>query len=1048
MRPIKLTMTAFGPYGKKEEIDFTRLSGRNIFLITGPTGAGKTTVFDGISYAIYGEASGEDRDGESLRSQFADEDTLTSVELEFELRGKRYYIKRIPKQMKKKSRGEGFTEQKTDGEMEIYDEETVKVISGVSNVNDKINEIMGINYEQFKQIMMIPQGEFRKLLTSESKDREKVLQKIFGTEAYKLVEFKLTEMAKELRKNIGELNNKQIENINRIQWGENETLKGLIEKENKNNNEIIEVLTEEINSDTEKKQKVEKEILNKESLMAENQKKIYEGRENNKKFDEKIELENKLKLLEEEKHYIECEKERLSKGRKAANIKGTEESYVYWKKSLFSKEEELKKTSYELDRAKKILEEEDKKLKIEVLKEEERNGLLEKAALLKGYKEKVKNLEGERRLLKEISEELKASEKSKKEKKEYIDNLKVNINNLSDYLEKTKKSSEEYLLIKTELEKTLNISNKITNLNIENKRLIQIRNEYIKYKGESSEFKRLYQEAEDKFKTMEILFREGQAAFLAKELQEGESCPVCGSIHHPKLAKPEEGVPGEEDLKKQREFLEKAKAKYEESHEKYRDSEVKGKYQSDVINRFKEEYKELSGEDISSLVKGELTNFIEDKLKELEEKRKELEGIARKLEKEKNEEEVLSKELKDKKLLWEEEEKLFEAISEDYLEKSKAVEKKKGILNQIISDIPEELRSYKALEDQIDSILKQHDIMTNMLKKAQSSFNNSQINYEKLTTEKEALTKALKEAKVSLEEVELKLKAEIERAGFKDIEEYRSSKLSEEKEEKLENKIKSFNEEFKSKKDRYNILLKETKDLLLINLEELNFKYTSLKKDKELIEENKTELHTKIEINKAVLSRIKELDEEIKIKEYEYSIVGDLSETAKGNNSERMTFERYVLAAFFDDIIRAANIRLAKMSENRYELDRIKEKGKGLTQSGLELQVYDNYTGKYRHVKTLSGGEGFKASLSMALGLADVVQCYSGGISLDTMFIDEGFGTLDPESLDNAVQCLIDLQNTGRLVGIISHVPELKERIDARLEITPSAEGSTTRFNL
>lgn len=205
-------------------------------------------------------------------------------------------------------------------------------------------------------------------------------------------------------------------------------------------------------------------------------------------------------------------------------------------------------------------------------------------------------------------------------------------------------------------------------------------------------------------------------------------------------------------------------------------------------------------------------------------------------------------------------------------------------------------------------------------------------------------------------------------------------------------------------------------------------------------------MFSRLDNNIKTLKEIKKLNEKISEKEDDYKIIGELARISNGDNDERITFERYVLAAYFDEIIAAANIRLSKMTGGRFLLSRKEEKGKGRRQEGLELEVFDNYTGKARHVKTLSGGESFKASLSLALGLADVIQSYAGGISLDTIFIDEGFGTLDPESLDNAIETLVELQNGGRLVGIISHVPELKERIDSILEIIPTKEGSKARF--
>lgn len=1049
MRPLKLTMTAFGPYAKEEKIDFTKLDGRNIFLITGPTGAGKTTIFDGLSYAIYGEASGEDRDSESLRSQFADIDTLTSVELEFHLRGVDYYIKRIPKQEKRKARGQGITEQKTDAEMKIFEKSgDVKVISGVSNVNEKINEIMGINYEQFKQIMMIPQGEFRKLLTSESKDREKILQKIFGTEAYKLVEIKLNEMAGKIKRNVNELEHKQNEIIGTVQCNDNAALVELVESDNKNVSSIIGELKLYIESDNERKNIIEKSISKKEKLLEEKQKEILEAKENNKKFKEKDVIEIQKRSLEDKESTIEEKKTILLKARKAAEIVGIEENCIEKEKRIESKKLELleKQEAIKLDaeNLKKV----EESFKFESSREEERKKLLEDTAILKGYISKVKDFEKKAESLKSLDKNLKLIEQHKLLKKQEIEKLKKDIDNHNNELELARKSSEEFIKLNAQLEKVNEMYSKIHTLDLENKKLVKIRGDYLKYRNKAIEDKKILEVAELNFKELERLFREGQAGLLAKNLEDGMLCPVCGAIHHPKLAILEKGVPTEAELKIKKDHLEEALKKFQSTNESFMEADVKGRSQNSIVNRLKEELQSLIEDDIVTISKDELTNFIKDKLLYFEENRKSLSIEAQRLEKEKNNRDNLLKLLNEKKDLQLKLEKDLEELNNKYQLSLSVVEREKGTLKQIEQEIPEKFRGEKNLMNAITKMEYKQTTMEKALKESQERFNNLKLKYEKLVIEKEGIIKALKEEEISLKDSENKLNEGITKRGFKDLQDYKESKLTERKQEELNKYINDFNEELKSIKDRYIKILKDIEGKSLVNVNILENDYETIKKERELLDNQKVALHAKIEINSNAFLRIRELNKEIKDKEKEYSIVGDLSEAAKGNNSERMTFERYVLAFFFDNIIEAANIRFAKMSENRYELDRIKQKGKGLTQSGLELQVYDNYTGKYRHVKTLSGGEGFKASLSLALGLSDVVQCYSGGISLDTMFIDEGFGTLDTESLENAIQCLVDLQNTGRLVGIISHVPELKERIDARLEIIPSAEGSTAKFNI
>lgn len=282
--------------------------------------------------------------------------------------------------------------------------------------------------------------------------------------------------------------------------------------------------------------------------------------------------------------------------------------------------------------------------------------------------------------------------------------------------------------------------------------------------------------------------------------------------------------------------------------------------------------------------------------------------------------------------------------------------------------------------------------------------------------------------------------------GFKEYVSYHESKKSDGELQRLRQEVRFHHEEYRSVSDRFEELTKYLTGIKEPDISSLNAAFEEIKKGIQLVQDRHTSLFVRKNENEQTVMKIERINNEIKSLEEKYQLIGHLSEMTKGQNTYRITFERYVLASFLDDILREANGRLAKMTSGRYALSRKEDRSKGNAQSGLELLVFDQYTGQERHVKTLSGGESFKAALSLALGLADIVQQYAGGVSLETMFIDEGFGTLDPESLDQAVESLIDIQSSGRLVGIISHVPELKERIDARLEVVATKSGSRTEF--
>lgn len=371
---------------------------------------------------------------------------------------------------------------------------------------------------------------------------------------------------------------------------------------------------------------------------------------------------------------------------------------------------------------------------------------------------------------------------------------------------------------------------------------------------------------------------------------------------------------------------------------------------------------------------------------------------------------------------------------------------KKSNLARMTDTIPENLRSIEAFQSSLETAAEKLETMQRQLETSQQDYQDA----KSVHMAEQAKLETLQKQAVKIEQ---KLAAErqnfVERMkdqGFEVYGEYRDAKKSEDQIRQLEVEVREYREEVRSVHDRYAELQQLLEGIEKPDLETLQLLLQETDDQLKQLQDQYTNLFMKKKQNEETMQKIKEINKNMKTLEERYKVIGHLYEISKGQNTYRITFERFVLAAFLDDILREANGRLSKMTSGRYMLLRKTDRSKGNVQSGLELLVFDQYTGQERHVKTLSGGESFKAALALALGLADVVQQYAGGVSLETMFIDEGFGTLDPESLDQAIEALIEIQSSGRLVGIISHVPELKERIDARLEVTASQAGSRTQF--
>ena len=381
------------------------------------------------------------------------------------------------------------------------------------------------------------------------------------------------------------------------------------------------------------------------------------------------------------------------------------------------------------------------------------------------------------------------------------------------------------------------------------------------------------------------------------------------------------------------------------------------------------------------------------------------------------------------------------AYTKEFTENSTKIEEYK-------KEIPENISDIKTLNILIQDKTRELNDSKERLAKLRLENENLSKKLEGENSTSKEINKSIQELKIEITNNQSEFNKAIKEQGFDNIKDYEDAKLQISIIENLEKEVENYNSELKLTKAKHEDIINKTKDILFMDMTTIDEEIKSIQNNKKELEDKLRDLHAIIDGNQTVLKNVENLNIEFKEIEEEYKVVGELAALANGKTAPYVSFERYILASYFDDIIEAANIRLEKMTGDRFSLIRKTSKSKGAGQKGLELEIYDNYTDSSRDVSSLSGGESFKASLSLALGLSDIVQSNAGGVSLDTMFVDEGFGTLDPQSLDNAIDSLLELQRGGRLVGIISHVEELKERIDAKLEVTATSKGSKVEFNI
>ena len=892
MKPINLTISAFGPYKDRVVIDFTELGESGIFLITGDTGAGKTSIFDAISFAIFGEVSGSNRPIQSIRSDFAAPETETFVELEFIHKNKIYRILRNPSYEKPKKKREGLTKKPADASLEFDD----NVVTGIKNVDVKIEEILGINAKQFKQIAMLAQGEFLKILFAESKDRTEIFRRIFDTNIYNLISKKLKEKLKENEDNLNELKNSFVTNTANILWDAERRIdisaKELNEVDIEN---VLQDLKKELKKNELDNSKLEEQITKKEQDIKFFEEKIKKQEELNKKLDTYNELLKKQTEYKNQQKQIEKLKIKIAINQKIKEaIKPTEEK-------VNNQKEIITKVEKDLD----IL----------------------NANIIKG-EEKEKEHEKKIRSVNKIGEIYKEYSECKNVKQELLEK------------ENRIKKIEE----------------------LENKKTIQVET-YTKLENEYKVMNNDYLEKEDKF------FKE-QAGIIAEKLEANKPCPVCGSLEHPKIAKKNLSV-----LTKQE--LDQLKKKLEDKQKE------KQKQQEECIN---------TNSQINTLVQ-EFKDGLAEEFK--------LEDLKRTLREELN---------KNKEKLTMDE----QVLSAEYIKLSN----EKFKLDNF---------DYEKFKDQV--------IANINLEK------NGLIKDKTLQEEKR---KQLSEEKAKLKEYITDYFKKISDLGFKTEEEYKEALISETEIETLQQHIDTFITNVTVNNTK---ILELEKEVARKQKMELTAEEYKLKVEKESLEEER-ETHIrikgKLDNNTRIYKLLTENSKALKQKIKDFITYDELSRTANGTlpGKKRIEFEQYVQATYFDMVIIEANKRLEKMTENRYQLVRKEEPEKISDKVGLDLEVVDNYNGKRRDVKSLSGGEAFKAALSLALGLSDVIQSYSGGVVIDTLFIDEGFGSLDAESREQAINTLSSLIDNNKLIGIISHVTELKERIDKKIIVTKTNDGS------
>ncbi len=1027
MKPIKLTITAFGPYKHSETIDFRELNEQRLFVISGNTGAGKTSIFDAICFALYGDASGEDReDAKMLRSQFATDEESTSVDFEFELRSRTYRVFRQMAHVKgtnKTATGDKYEIYETTGGSEVLLVDRLTV----GNVNQKIQDIIGLTKDQFKQIVMLPQGEFRKLLTSDTENKEEILRKIFKTGLYQSMTERLNEKRITSQKQYEAKKQERdlyIQNVEKsLPKREDSLLTQVFEQENYNTHQVLEALTAEM---THYKEKATKQ----KSLHDEHKKKLQEQTNHyhqaktvNERFDALSIMQQQKEDMEQQLPLVQAKEKKLQQAVKASQIDIHEDHYLAVKSELDELKQTLEAQALELEHADKELTLAEVAYKEEEQKETERERATLSVSKLHEYipdvtgldkkKQELAKLEKQVEQLKEKANQLNTELQENKNEKS---NLSHKIKELEASVKSLPEKTEQLLEVREQvkaLQECIDLTTKQTERSI------------VAFKTEA-----ILGNVNEEYKELETKWIEGQASILAEHLHDGAACPVCGSHEHPNKAELAEEIPTKE-------MLENKRSEKDEVERAFFSLQAELGTITSQVETKEQELRKLGIE--PSVMKATLENVLNHE-----------QDLQTEITRQKADQQTLDQ-CKDKLAQVEETIEQLEGNKnlneQQWNETLSTYKTEQALYDQRLKTIPEELQSLEALQEEIKQAEQAKQTLEQKWKTVQEQLNFAKERMLTVKTKVESFTNQQKITSEKLEKALTTFKEALLEADFQTEDEYTSSKMTKTEREALTNEIDSFKTDFTSIKKQITELETELQDKERFNLvtleEQLRMLEEEIEKKRSELTQVEHHLTTAEDANKNILAA----SEQVKEAEENFYLHKDLYDVVRGDNNKRMSFERYLQIEFLDQIVQAANQRLHRLSNGQFYLirsDRLEKRGK---QSGLSLDVYDNYTGHNRDVKTLSGGEKFNASLSLALGMADVIQSHQGGISIETMFIDEGFGSLDEESLNKAIDTLVDLQQSGRLIGVISHVQELKQAIPAVLEVKKTKEGySKTEF--
>lgn len=1020
MKPIRLLLTSFGPFVGTHEVDFTRLQDRSFFLIHGPTGSGKTMLLDAMCFALYGESSGGERNPENMRSDFVGRDQRSEVVFEFSLRGKTYRVHRSMRYLRPKERGQGMTEVGPQAELhdisqiDAENPHGVPLASNSSRVTEMVEKLLGFKGDQFRQVVILPQGQFRRLLMADSKDRQVIMEALFQTGLYKRMEEFFKQQAKAVEDRARSLQDKSQLLLNEVECTS------------------VDELKRKIADKAEAVQDWSRQFLSISKAVSRAQGELLLGRQIEQKLANCDEAQKIYTSLIAQREEIDEQRLELGKGQQAMQILPVDNSMQKRRNEYMQAEEDYQQSRAELAKAQEESRKAQEVYLLEAGKDSARQQALDHLQWLQGLSEAFAQHQQACEEAAAIKQECDQARARTMQTEGELDELRRLLDNTRKACQAAQQEALRRELLSVEVARRERELERRRALHDAQKDAAQSHIDLAQGQAKQDSAYEYLQQLRNEQIEMREAWQQGQAAILAANLEEGSPCPVCGSLSHPAPAASTTGLPGSEQIKKKQQQLDQAEKDLDKARKRTTELQTKDALLKDRIRDMISELGAAAELDPAALQQA------------LDLCRQQHQAALQAAE----QEQILSSEI----------ERLEETEKQTLLQLKQCYEELNQTLQQLTSvdairteraqRLPETIADQAALRQAQQQAALVAESLVLALESARVEAEEKQRRFSISETRVEALMQKAAEAKERFEYEGGVFMQKLQEAGFATPADYEMARRPAHLLQQLEAAISNYDLGLRSAEDHLKRCQKEAEGLAAVDVAALEERFIELSAERDRIHREHTLAEERLAVKRNRLQTLENYDHKLKAIEEQYKILGNLADIANGKNPKNVTFQRFVLGALLDDVIITASQRLKILSKGRFLLQRSQELTRANAAAGLNITVYDHYTSTARPVANLSGGESFLASLALALGLAEVVQSYAGGTRLDAIFIDEGFGSLDADSLDDAVRILFDLQEQGRLVGIISHIDELKERIDARLEVQKSDTGSSLRFAL